>query len=326
MSIDRKIPTIADHPGGIDGDDFADAIQEEFDGVWGMLGGILATVVGTNAITATLPVTITAYTHGLRCSLVPVANNTANVTINVDGVGVVNLLGADGNPIPANGLVSGVRTNIEYDSIIGAFVIVGGSGSGSGGLASKVVVGQNQQTNGTAGGGATAGSYQIYPINTSVLNELSGEGVAFSGSAAFTIGPFPAGTYDVHAVVPFHLVARARLRLWNTTDGAVVTGLTSDTIRATTTNEIKSASLRGRFVITSAKSFRLEFRVETTRATDGLGQAASFTETERYGFITIARPAEGSLGLGSIATHNLTISALSPSGGNDGDIWFKVVP
>ena len=324
MGVDRKIPTTTSHPSGVDGETFADEIQEEIGGLWALLGGILDNVTGTNSITADCPTPITAYTDGLRCTLIPPANNTGNVDIDL-GPGVVDLLDESGNPIPANTLVAGQRRTIEFDSDLGAFCLVGGS-SGAGGLTSKVLVAAHQLSNGTAGGTATSGSWQIYPIETSVLNDLSGEGVALSGSAAYTFGPVPAGTYDFYASVPFHLTALSRLRLWNTTDSAVVSRLASDTVRATTTNEVKSATLRGRFTIASAKSFRLEFRVSTTRSTDGLGQAASFTETEKYGHIMMARPPAGNLGLGTIATHNLTISTLSPSGGNDGDLWFKVIP
>lgn len=39
--------------------------------------------------------------------------------------------------------------------------------------------------------------------------------------------------------------------------------------------------------------------------------------------LTSAATARGNLSLGSIATHNVTISTSAPSGGSDGDIWFR---
>lgn len=326
MTVDRKTPTITDHPTDVDGETYADEVNEEIGALWGFLGGMLNAVAGTNTITASCPIPITAYTDALRCVLTPANNNSGNVTINLNGVGAKNLLDADGNPLSANALVANRRVGIEFDLGLDAFVIVGTSIGGGVNLLSSVAVFAYQTANGVDGGSTVAGSWQIYPIATSVLNDLSGEGVALSGASAFTFGPIPPGHYDFTAVVPLHQSQLGRIRLWNVTDSAVVAGLASDTIRGTTLNQMASASLRGRFTIASAKTFRLEYRVSQAKATTGLGLAASFTEVEQYGHVVITRPAEGNLGLGSMSTHNMTVSTASPSGGADGDVWFKVVP
>ena len=42
--------------------------------------------------------------------------------------------------------------------------------------------------------------------------------------------------------------------------------------------------------------------------------------------LTNAGTARNNLGLGSIATRNITVSTSDPSGGSDGDLWFKYTP
>jgi hypothetical protein len=42
--------------------------------------------------------------------------------------------------------------------------------------------------------------------------------------------------------------------------------------------------------------------------------------------ITDASAARGVLGLGSIATRNITVSSSAPSGGSDGDLWLQYTP
>lgn len=87
------------------------------------------TVGGTaNAITLTLTPAITAYVTGQLFSLIPTADNTSATTINVNGVGVVNVF-SSGVAMVGGELKNGVPALIEYDGT--RFSLIGGGASAS---------------------------------------------------------------------------------------------------------------------------------------------------------------------------------------------------
>lgn len=285
MALDRILPAGTEDYAG---DDYMDEVKGEAESIWSFATVPLDSVAGTDTITAAARVEITSYEDGMGVLLVPANSNTGPATLNVDSIGAKDILDYAGDPIGANALLAGRAYELRFFDGDDAFRILTGPG-GFGNVESKAVVVANQQANGTAGGTATSGSWLTYPLNTAVLNELSGEGVSLASNV---IEDLPAGTYDVYAEVPFNDTDHSRIRLWNVTDAAVI-ALAATTVRATTANEIKSATLCGRFTIAAAKDIRLEYRVQTTNADDGLGTAASFGEAEKYGYVKLMRPAEG---------------------------------
>lgn len=319
MAVDRKTPTSAIDGPIMDGPTAFDKINEEVVAIWALNGGILASVAGTaNAITANCPVAIASYTDGLEVGLIPASNNTTAVTIALNGLAAKAILQADGNPLTDSMLVASRLQSLKYHTASNAFRM-NGSGAGGTTQSAGAVVVANAPANGTAGGGATAGSYFDYPFTTVLQNDLSGEGAALASNTI----TLPAGTYDVFSHVPFYLTGLSRLRLQNVTDSTTYTSVSSTTSRQVTTNEMHSAGLIGRITLNATKNIKLQARVGTTRATDGLGQPASFTEVERYGVLVFVRQPGSQITLGNIASRNLTVSTLAPSGGADGDLWFR---
>lgn len=78
---------------------------------------ILASVVGTNTITATGPLPMLAYQRGIRLWFTPVNNNTGATTLNVNGLGAKNVTKFGTQPLVAGDLVSGVAALIFYDGV-----------------------------------------------------------------------------------------------------------------------------------------------------------------------------------------------------------------
>lgn len=275
--VDRHLPAGTTPTAGAD---YMDDSRGENAALWVRSRDKLTNVAGTNSITADTTIgPISAYSEPLRFLLVPPNTNTGPVNIDVDGVGVVDLLDADGNALTAGALV-GLRA-YPIDFVGGDFRILTAVGGVS--AASTVLVVANRQADGVAGGTATSGSYLTYPLNTSVQNDISGASLAANQIV------LPAGTYDFMAVAPFFDTGRARLRLRNITAGATIAAA-GPTIDANTADATQTlAMVFGRFTLAASATLELQYRVQTTNAADGLGLAATFAETEQYGAIKITK-------------------------------------
>ncbi len=106
------------------GTDLMDDVRDEIIALYGISHDILENVAGTNAITATAKTTVTAYGEGLGFWLVPINNNTDAVTVNIDGVGLSDVVDRDGNPLTADDLVASRAYLIVR--ISGAFRVMAG--------------------------------------------------------------------------------------------------------------------------------------------------------------------------------------------------------
>jgi|SRR5215469_9144571 len=77
---------------------------------------ILASVAGTNTLTAIGPSTVTVgYPRGVAFRFLPINANTGAVTINISGLGVKNITKAGTVPLVANDLLVGSWAYIAYD-------------------------------------------------------------------------------------------------------------------------------------------------------------------------------------------------------------------
>src|SRR5690606_21184265 len=105
---DRTIPnTDTVGPPGPSGGEFANKVAAEVQRIWDLVPNMLVNIGGSaDAITAECdPPLISSYIHGQRFWLIPAANNTGPVTIDIDQRGQVDVVSYDGQQLQAGDLV-----------------------------------------------------------------------------------------------------------------------------------------------------------------------------------------------------------------------------
>jgi len=209
---------------------------------------------------------------------------TGNVTGNASGSAgscTGNAAGLSGTPALPNGTTATTQTSTDNTTKVATDAFVQSVVSGISGQSFAVL--QNQQTQNTAGGTATSGSWQIYPLNTEQedVNTI----VDSSALPAFSLG---AGTYRIRAFVPIlSTCVRRQIRVYNVTDASVAI-LGESGIGGNNVTSNDKSILVGTVTISGTKQFRLEYRVEVSQNTYGLGQPANFG-TEVYGQLEITK-------------------------------------
>jgi hypothetical protein len=175
-------------------------------------------------------------------------------------------------------LVSDSATKLATQQSIKAYVDSVASGT-------NLFVLQDQQASGSAGGSASAGTWQKRTLNTTVINGITGASVASS------VVTLPAGTYYVRCSAPGWRVNGHAVRLRNTTDASTAAqGMSVESRNGTdTTTTVSEAD--GYFTIAGAKTYELQHWCETARTTDGLGKAVTSGEVEVYGKVFIQKVA-----------------------------------
>jgi len=93
---------------------------------------LLGSVAGTNSIIAVASPTVLAYDDGNSYYLVPFANNTGNVTLNVDSLGAKEVVLHTGSQIPPDGLRAGGVYLLVYQN--NKFWVVSGGAAAGGGF------------------------------------------------------------------------------------------------------------------------------------------------------------------------------------------------
>lgn len=188
----------------------------------------------------------------------------------------------------------------------------------------EMAVFEHQQTNGTAGGGATSGSRQTYPLTT-FSNSASANVIT---GASLTTNKFklPVGWYRIDGEAAFRGTEGTQLYLRNDTSSTdLLLGLVYN-VQGSAPAARTGVMLNGVFQVTDATHEHVvQYRVEATVATNGLGEATSFSEgVEVYGRFVVAKmqaPAgsqgdagpQGAAGAGYAGT-STTSKALANSG------------
>jgi len=145
--------------------------------------------------------------------------------------------------------------------------------------AARVAYLKDVKPSGTVGGTFTSGSYQ-----TRVLNTLEGDSEFVTlASNQFTL---PKGEYILEAVCPGFLVSNHKARLQNITDALTVSlGSYAQTSAAC----LNHSFIYAKFQVLDQKTFEIQHRCSTTRASDGFGSAASFGDDEIFTQVKITK-------------------------------------
>lgn len=138
---------------------------------------------------------------------------------------------------------------------------------------------RDEKAAGTDGGGFTSGAWQKRDLNT---EHSDAGGHAALASSQITLS---AGTYLAEIACPAVAVNAHQARLYNVTDSATTLIGTSSYCGNGSTQATVS-TITGRFTIAASKVFEVQHRCETTKATNGYGDANNFGELEVY---TVAR-------------------------------------
>jgi microcystin-dependent protein len=122
--------------------------------------------------------------------------------------------------------------------------------------------------NGTSGGTFTSGAWQTRDLNT-----LEGDTEFVSLSANQII--LAPGKYEIEASAPSFRVDQNMCKLYNITDSTDdILGSASYTVSSS--NSFDTAMLTGTIIITESKTFEIQHRATTTRATNGFGTSPTF--------------------------------------------------
>ena len=229
-----------------------------------------------DAITASFTPPMTALVDKTRVWVwAPAINTTTTPTFSPDGLSpTIIVKGANHALLPGDIPGAHALILLEYNGALARWVLANPFV-----LPPVYAVLQNRQTQNTAGGSSSAGSWEIIPLNTEY--EDASDFVTTTSLPAFSL---PAGTYQIDASCPFYLSSKSQVRLYNVTDNAVQTNVNGKAVLGSSAygsnsgTSVVESSLYGTFTITGTKQFRIEYTVTDARATDGLGLPGNIDE------------------------------------------------
>ena len=141
----------------------------------------------------------------------------------------------------------------------------------------------DRKSSGSHGGSFASGDWRTRELNTEAFDP---DGIVTLSSNQFTL---QAGSYFINAMAPAQSVVNHQLRLRNITDSNnALFGFAAYASQSSgsATDDNDYAFLKGRITISSAKTFELQHRCNTTRNGAGFGQPGTFAE-ETYASVEI---------------------------------------
>lgn len=139
---------------------------------------------------------------------------------------------------------------------------------------------RDEQASGANGGTFTSGAWRTRTLNTTVTNEIT------SASLSSNQISLPAGTYWISANASARQVDEHKTRLRNITDSSDILIGTPERSDASDPSTPRSF-LFGRFTLAGTKTIEFQHQCQSTKSTDGFGQAVGFSVVEIYSEVMI---------------------------------------
>ena len=222
-------------------------------------------------------------------------SNDSATTLNYANTGAFRVIGA-GGPLQGENLVAGYIYKFVYlsGSTNYWYLIASSQGAISVGAATQtehavqagqaksILIVEEQQTSGTAGGSASAG-VNVRQLNVLIANTIPN--AAFNSPGSITL---PAGTYRVHAFAECWDGNPSKIGLYDTTNG-IMRIIGSSVMGSTGGVATNSEShLDGRFALTATATLELQHYFYAASATNGLGYPTSWPNVnEVYSHLTV---------------------------------------
>ena len=131
----------------------------------------LTSVAGTNAITATAPVSLSAYVAGQTFRFIAAGANTGAVTLNLNAIGAKSVVHTDGSALVSGDIASGAAVVVMYDGT--NFQLL----SDSNGMSETVTTLTATTKVVTPQVGSSSGSFTIQSANTTAITVDSSQNV-----------------------------------------------------------------------------------------------------------------------------------------------------
>lgn len=205
----------------------------------------LNSVAGTNTITASMTPALTAYSAGMIVVLTPAGNNTGATTLNINGLGALDVQKADGDALISGDLIAGIPAVLVLDVGADDWILLNPQQS---------ILGINfndyarfSQDVATANTSASEIGFKGLPQNaqngnyTCVLSD-AGKHIYQTGAASTTTIPANASVaYPVGTVLTFVNNADANISIAITSDTLILAGTTTTGTRTLADNSMASA-------------------------------------------------------------------------------------
>ena len=146
---------------------------------------------------------------------------------------------------------------------------ISGTGISAGGKFASYAIIADVKSNTTNGGTFTTGDWRVRDLQTEVADA---DGIVSLSNNQFTL---QAGSYFIHARMPYMMVGFSKMKLYNVTDSSDViqseAGYSSTGVSANMWIDLKT-----RITIASAKAFDIRMAGQVTRSSYGYGYASQF--------------------------------------------------